>query len=224
MGRPRKIGPGIASRIAELIPEGETQAEFAKRLGFPETTVSNYTRGDRIPTADFLSRLREIAGADMNWIVSGEKPAGNPVAVGRNEVAIARYSVHASAGNGAVVLAEEVADWFRVGRDWLERYVPRGARTGVIEARGDSMEPTISDGDILLLNFDVDRQDVANGGVFVITIDGNLFVKRLQIMLDGSIMIRSDNERYEPERVDREYADEKMLVHARVVWSGGPLR
>ncbi|MCI5075589.1 S24 family peptidase [Oricola sp.] len=144
--------------------------------------------------------------------------------VGRNEVAIARYSVQASAGNGAVVLAEEVADWFRVGRDWLERYVPRGARTGVIEARGDSMEPTISDGDILLLNFDVNRQDVANGGVFVITIDGNLFVKRLQIMLDGSIMIRSDNDRYEPERVDREYADEKMLVHARVVWSGGPLR
>lgn len=137
---------------------------------------------------------------------------------------MARYAVQASAGDGAVVLAEEVADWFRVGRDWLERYVPRGARTGVIEARGDSMHPTIRDGDILLLNFDIDRQDVANGGVFVITIDGNLFVKRLQIMLDGSIQIMSDNELYDTELVDRECADEKMKVHAQVVWAGGPLR
>ena len=85
------------------------------------------------------------------------------------------------------------------------------------------MEPTIRDGDILLLNFQIDRQDVANGGVFVVTIDGNLFVKRLQIMLDGSIQILSDNEFYKPEIVEREYADDKMQVHARVVWAGGPL-
>jgi len=208
----------------------EKQAEFAERLGFPETTIGNYLRGDRVPTADFLSRLREKTGADINWLLTGESDSTLGFAEGAasystaESVAIARFSVQASAGDGAVVLAQEAADYFRVGRDWLERYMPRGARTGIIEARGDSMEPTIRDGDILLLNFDIHNQDIVSGGVFVITIDGNLFVKRLQIMLDGTIMIRSDNERYEPERIDREYADEKMQVHARVVWAGGPLR
>ncbi|WP_274384739.1 hypothetical protein [Oricola indica] len=43
-------------------------------------------------------------------------------------------------------------------------------------------------------------------------------------MLDGSTQTLSDNERYNPEIVDREYADEKIQVRARVVWAGWPLR
>lgn len=201
--------------------------EFADRLGVHVNTIANYERGDRKVDPEFLVKLRESAGVDVNWLLTGDSRSetANLVASSKDEaVSVARYAIQASAGDGAVVLAEEVADYFRVGRAWLERYVPRGARTGIIEARGDSMEPTIRDGDILLLNFEINRQDVANGGVFVISIDGHLYVKRLQIMLDGSIKILSDNNHYEAETVDREYADEKMMVHARVVWAGGPLR
>lgn len=197
---------------------GWSQARLADRLGVNQPDISRWKKGSE-PKGHNMEALRSLAVE--YGVLDRDQPTA---AVSENVVMVARYAVRASAGDGAVVLAEEVADWFRVGRDWLERYVPRGARTGVIEARGDSMHPTIRDGDILLLNFDIDRQDVANGGVFVITIDGNLFVKRLQIMLDGSIQIMSDNELYDTELVDREYADEKMRVHAQVVWAGGPLR
>lgn len=204
---------------------------LAEKTGIKRNTIYGWIKGPGEPRASDLVAISNETGCSIQWLATGidgepQRPDSLEALTSSpdNSVAVARFTVQASAGNGAVVLAEDVADYFRVGRDWLERYVPRGARSGIIEAKGDSMEPTIRDGDILLLNFDIERQDVANGGVFVITIDGNLFVKRLQIMLDGSIMIRSDNDRYEPERVDREYADEKMLVHARVVWSGGPLR
>jgi len=206
-----------------------SDAAFARRCGIKYTTLRGYLEG-KVPGLDNAGKIADAFGVSVDWLRGLDEERtqyqsqGSVPSISTGMVAIPRYAVQASAGGGAIVLAQDVDDYFTVGRNWLERYLPRGTRTGIIEARGDSMEPTIRDGDILLLNFDIGNQDIANGGVFVITIDGNLFVKRLQIMLDGSIMIRSDNERYEPERVDREYADEKMQVHARVVWAGGPLR
>lgn len=230
---------GLARQVTEAAEIVGGRKAAAEIMGVGPTTLDNYRTGKTQPKTLEYSRLMDARlstigrhfDAERTKIVekidASHKALETKGRAGKEStgwITVARYTVHASAGGGSVVLAEDVADYFRVGRDWLERYMPRGARTGIIEARGDSMEPTIRDGDILLLNFDIGNQDIANGGVFVITIDGNLFVKRLQIMLDGTIVIRSDNERYQPERVDREYADEKMQVHARVVWAGGPLR
>jgi len=44
------------------------------------------------------------------------------------------------------------------------------------------MEPPIRSGDILLPDFDISRRDAAKGGVFAVTVDCKLFVKRLRIM------------------------------------------
>jgi len=41
------------------------------------------------------------------------------------------------------------------------------------------MEPTIADGDTLILDFSIDSLVVNDGGVFVISVDGVLLVKRL---------------------------------------------
>ena len=154
MARPRKAASGVGERIESLIPDGVSVADFSEEIGISDRTLGNYIRGDREPSFEFLERLRRIAGVDLNWIVSGQSGThgadlvmsnGGTTMVaqlkgtkstGNESISVARYSVQASAGNGAVVLAEDVADYFRVGRDWLERYVPRGARTGIIEARG----------------------------------------------------------------------------------------
>jgi phage repressor protein C with HTH and peptisase S24 domain len=227
MGRPRKIAPGLGERILSLVRSDQTNAEFADEIGIADATLGNYLRGEREPSYDFLRRLRAVRGVDINWLITGEgksdvKPASRHKA--SNQVAIPRYAIHASAGGGAVVLSEEVEDYFTVSPDWLGRYLPKGGKVGIIEARGDSMEPTIADGDILILNFSIDSSAVNDGGVFVISVDGVLLVKRLQATVDGHILIRSDNDLYEQEKVTREFADERITVHAKVVWSGGPIR
>lgn len=197
-------------------------------LGVHANTIGNYERGDRQPDTDFLGLLRERIGADINWLITGEgNGSTTPAVLSQNllhQVSIPRYAIHASAGGGAVVLSEEVEEYFTVSPDWLSRYLPTGAKAGIIEARGDSMEPTIADGDILLLDFSIESSVVNDGGVFVISVDGVLLVKRLQVTVDGHILIRSDNDLYEQEKVTREFADERITVHAKVVWSGGPIR
>tara|TARA_R110002020_G_scaffold47651_1_gene135552 strand:+ start:9074 stop:9763 length:690 start_codon:yes stop_codon:yes gene_type:complete len=227
MARPRKIAPGIGERLLSLVPEGQNNADFAAEIGVADATLGNYLRGEREPSYDFLRRLRERRGVDINWLITGEGKGAKTHAVRHeisNQVTIPRYAIQASAGGGAVVLSEEVEDHFTVSRDWLARYLPKGAKVGIIEARGDSMEPTIADGDILILNFSIDSSVVNDGGVFVISVDGVLLVKRLQVTVDGHILIRSDNDLYEQEKVTREFADERITVHAKVVWSGGPIR
>ena len=48
-------------------------------------------------------------------------------------------------------------------------------------------------------------------------------IKRLQIMLDGDLRILSDNAAYSAQTVAANERDDKVIVHGRVVWSGGPM-
>ena len=53
---------------------GLTQEEFAKKLNTTQAVISNYERGARIPTADFLNRLTETFHLNINWLLTGEGP------------------------------------------------------------------------------------------------------------------------------------------------------
>ncbi|MCR5260620.1 MAG: hypothetical protein K6C94_02160 [Candidatus Gastranaerophilales bacterium] len=61
-------------------------------------------------------------------------------------------------------------------------------------ASGDSMETTIYDCDLLLV--DENRKDYNNGGIFIITINDEWYCKRLRLMLNGDLEIISDNPKY----------------------------
>ncbi len=214
----------VGDRIQIVADQLGSVPKLAAEAGIKATTIYGWIKGPGEPRASDIEAIAKATGANIDWLVTGNGEGGELPADSARYVSLPRYAVQASAGGGALVLSEEVNGTFTVGRDWLARYVPPGSKTGIIEARGDSMEPTIFDGDILLLNFSIDRSAVDGGGVFVITVDGSLLVKRLQVTLDGHVLVLSDNDNYETEKVTREYADERMIVHAQVVWSGGPIR
>ena len=80
------------------------------------------------------------------------------------------------------------------------------------EATGDSMEPTIRDGDLLLI--DTANAEIRDGRIYVINIDGFLSVKRLQVQFGGKIALVSDNTRYAPQIVMPSKRD-PLSVHPR---------
>ena len=235
MGRKRKTSPGLGERIASLIGQGQTQQEFAEFIGVPGQTLGNYLRGKREPSFDFLIRLKQKTDIDIDWLLTGDaekEERRNYLVYGFAEdreippasyISIPRYDIQASAGHGAFADRQEAADHLIVSRDWLSRYVGNGDRVVVIEAHGDSMEPTVRHGDLLMVEMKVEREDVAAGGVFVIAVAGMIMVKRLQVMLGGDLKISSDNRAYDPETVPAAERDDKVIVHGRVFWSGGPL-
>ena len=198
----------IEQRIQEAADRVGGVPRLSEMTGIKKTTLYGWIKGPSEPRASDLLAIAQAASVSVSWLVEGrDGPA--PYQLGFSEsdqapltteqpdmVTLPRFSVQASAGSGAVVLAEDVEEWFNVPWGWLSKYIPKGARFGLIEARGDSMEPTIADGDLLLLNFDFHRADIPLGGVYVITLSSMLMVKRLQVTPTGNVRVISDNDLY----------------------------
>jgi phage repressor protein C with HTH and peptisase S24 domain len=71
-----------------------------------------------------------------------------------------------------------------------------------INVLGDSMEPTLHDGDIIFINRTL--KDISKSGIFAISTEIGLFVKRVLQKSDGSIDLISDNSMYSVETVHSE--------------------
>jgi phage repressor protein C with HTH and peptisase S24 domain len=135
---------------------------------------------------------------------------------------IRRLNVSASAGPGALVESEQTAAEYGFDRRWLRDISSSSPDDlSIIRVDGSSMEPTLLDGDDIL----VDRSDEAphmRDGIYVLRRDQTLMVKRLSLHpTAGTLTIGSDNPAYstwtdcDPKSVD---------IVGRVIWAGRRLR
>lgn len=131
---------------------------------------------------------------------------------------VPRYDVLASAGGGADVHSEQVVDHLAFKTAWLKTDMGLAPNhLTLISAVGDSMEPTIREGDLLLIDHTQDQ--VTEDAIYVLRHDGLLIAKRLQKALDGTIYIRSDNTIYKELTVSKDNLADLRIV-GRVVWFG----
>lgn len=128
------------------------------------------------------------------------------------------YSVQVSTGPGAFPGSEEKPSRklaFR--RKWL-RYRGLAEKDLVLVfARGDSMEPTISDNNTLMI--DTSKTELSDGAIYVIRVNSHLVAKRVQTLTNRDIMLLSDNEAYRPETLTPEQSQD-LAVIGKVVWIG----
>jgi phage repressor protein C with HTH and peptisase S24 domain len=105
---------------------------------------------------------------------------------------------------------------FRFSSRWLRGQGFDPAMLSAIVVAGDSMEPTLRDGDEIL----VDRaQRPLRDGVHVVRVDDALLVKRIDTSRPGVLTLMSDNPSYRP----LELPPPDVQVIGRVVWKSGRL-
>lgn len=127
---------------------------------------------------------------------------------------IPRLSLGASAGPGVLADDEAAFDTIRFSARWLRSLGLRPGALSVIAVVGDSMEPTLRDGDEIL----VDRTPAPlRDGVHVVRIDDTLLVKRVDTGHPGVILLLSDNPAYSTITCK----PDEVTVIGRVVWKGG---
>ena len=133
-------------------------------------------------------------------------------------IAVPRLTAEASAGPGAFAGDERARSHLSFDPSWLRRLTGDVRRLSMITVRGDSMSPTLKDGDEIL----VDEGDAAmrlRDGVYVLRMDDALLVKRLALNpARRSMMVCSDNPAY-LNWPDCDPADFDIV--GRVVWAGG---
>ncbi|SON55769.1 Pyocin repressor protein [Hartmannibacter diazotrophicus] len=182
-----------------------------------------------VPNAEHLLLLSEL-GCDPTWLVTGKEaqaaPIG-PVAPIASEPAIVtlpHYVMALSAGKGIPEPDFPAREGIQLPEQWVRSVTGRNPRNLIVaHASGESMEPTIADGDLLIIDRTATKP--LHGKIFALSVDGDLLVKRIARRLDGSIHMISDN----PNKVaypDEELADTMDLqihVLGQVVWHGGAL-
>ncbi|QND45240.1 helix-turn-helix transcriptional regulator (plasmid) [Rhizobium lusitanum] len=218
----------FAKRLRDAI--GESVNAFAKRCEIPEATMRGYVNG-KFPPSDVALKIADTANVNLEWLISGRGPQGKaptePSISGRSIdirgrimddfAFIQRLDVQASAGSGAITINEDAVELLAFQSDWLKsRHInPTSAR--VLTAKGDSMEPTIRDGDILLV--DTSITSVRDNAIYIVVYGGHVLVKRVNLRRNGSLVLISDNDRHAPEEVpESEVLD--LHIAGRVMWFG----
>jgi phage repressor protein C with HTH and peptisase S24 domain len=119
-------------------------------------------------------------------------------------IAVPRIDARAAAGPGALVEDDRVIGEERVDARVLARLGVTAAALSMIEARGESMEPLIHDGDALFVDT-ADRRLSSRPGLFVLRFDSAVLVKHVA-RVGLEIQIRSENPAapaIDPVRADR---------------------
>ena len=225
---------GFVSRLQLVAAEWPSADRLAKATGVSASAFRKWLKGEAEPSRDRLVALAAAAGVSLAWLAQGEGPDPDFAALGARAnnrrpsdvLTAARYlvlpteSTAAAAGSGHVS-ADGATEFIGFRHDWIRNVFGREPGDLVLEtAIGESMEPHIHNGDLLL----VDTTDTTfrNFGVYVIEVREERLVKRVQRKFDGSLILISDNQVYQPEFIEAELAKE-VRVLGRVVWRGGPV-
>ncbi len=208
---------GARAALQRLIEErGEDYAGLSRLLGRNPAYVQQFIKrgSPRRLSEEDRRRLARYFGVDEATL-GGEASAANDRA---GPVIVPMLDVGASAGGGAAVDGERTRAHAAFDPAWLRKVASGGAdKLSIIRVEGDSMVPTLADGDEIL----VDRADATGrlrDGIYVLRLDGALMVKRLAFNPAArTVTIRSDNPAY-PSWEDCDPADVELV--GRAVWVG----
>lgn len=180
-------------------------------------------RAGRSLGADRVAALAEVL--DLEFYFGPRRDSG-PVEVIDKDAEYAHIPVHdvfLAAGAGATNDAEEIVDALAFRRDWLRRIGLDPSKAAIARARGDSMQPSIWDGDLLLIDRNRTMPPMPAKAdrpkrmpVFALLHDGEAKVKRLHLIDKGLAMLLSDNPDHQPCLV----TPESLQIIGKVVWWG----
>jgi phage repressor protein C with HTH and peptisase S24 domain len=243
--RPIKYAMGL--KVKEIRESKDwSQAFLAEKCGWSQSRIGNYESGRNGMDRPTVAVIAAALGVSESEILLVDAPTQMPFDPAINKaltdniafmheinnsmaaankvdsevVAVPRLDVSASMGPGSIVpdydvVAEEIV----LRKDWVARNlnITNTSNLAMITGSGDSMQPTFYDGDVLIVDSGI--KDVITDAVYVLTINDQLYIKRLQRRPDGSILMISDNKQYEPYLIEDGERDKfSVLGRVKLAW------
>ncbi len=208
----------IASRIKELINiSGQTANAFAKEVGISEPLLRKYLNG-ATPGVDKVVSIAQKSKVSVEWLATGDgsmyKEEVNSV-VSDDFITVPIYEAKLSAGYGAFNENSNIIDKLTLPKKVLPQQFAdlNHNRFGLLEVSGDSMEPTIYDGDLVLIDF---HDNKLQSGLTAFVFGDTAYVKRLAPFFNG-VEIMSDNSMYKPQQLSGKEIEQFKII-GKVVW------
>ncbi len=218
------------------LDKGITDIDLAKKLGTNKDTLAAYRQRKGLLKGEVIENLVHRYGFNPMWLFRGQGepfsgacdkypdicgPASGIAVVGEPDIQpdefvfIKHMRGKISAGTG--LDPDNISDYHCAFRkDWLRKKGVSPDNLSLIKVQGDSMEPTLLSGDLVLV--DHSRTVVApQGGIYAIATDHEIMIKRIQVLFpQNKLKIISDNPRYEPIEAD----PGQIRINGRAIWYG----
>lgn len=216
-------GKQFLQRLLDL--RGLNPNAMAQRAGKPalQSTVVRFLAGNQSrpstmqPIADFFGVA--VGGFyDPDKALEELARLGSAPAPGEPAIHVPLLANSGSMGGGIDALHEDVMlGSIALSEAWVSKRIQptRASALKFIHAYGDSMSPTFEDGDVLLVDTGVrDPHDI--DGVYVLSANNRLFIKRVRTRMDNVTEVSSDNPTVKT--VDVLNGGHSLDVLGRVVW------
>lgn len=223
-------------RLNLLISKHKNPHSFAKTCGISQSGLIRLVSGG-LPTLSVLIAIAKANNVSIEWLATGD---GDMV---KNSKEIPKeQAIHSNQNivtlNGNIINLDkihfitqyqlnkkhnEIIDpdsepQLAIHQNFLNNILKVSASDlAIIEVKGDSMLGEINDKDIVLINTsDTSLHD----GIYVLRINGDIIIKRVQKLLNGIVSIASANPVYQALEIDINRPPNDFSVIGRVVWFG----
>lgn len=225
----------------------KTDAELARVLEIQPPSIAGAKKRASIPKA-WLEKISSMFGVSIDWLVHGDSRHTTTIAELRRKLPAKKSTVERnsspkparvsdepdidmlfiplvearlSAGTGSLETSADGERKYAFRSDFLHR---KGCPNKMVLMRvsGDSMEPEIKDGDVVLL--DQGKKHILPGRMYAVGIEDAIYVKQIDTM-PGKLILKSMNSVYPPIEVDmRGDLAEQARILGQILWVGREYR
>lgn len=206
----------LVSRLrTQMLRRGLNPKTLAERANVGRSFVYDILSGKSTnPTSSKISAVAEELGVSVQYLLRGVH-AG--IAEGQREwsdvVEISTLQVEDSVSGSMVVTVGQKERPYYYRGQWVKDHLGvRAEDLRVITVSGDSMSPTLTEGDVVLI--DLTKRNPTPAGVFVLFDGVGLVTKRLEVIASGKASVMSDNKQYSS--YEAEFVD--LNIIGKVVW------
>lgn len=221
-------GAEARKRLVAALKRVGTQEDVCRATGIPVPTIQKIlSNNENINSDPAISRLLKLVGAadvTLHYVLTGETLQEGDYGITTNDAAANQrrlpvYDVYASAGGGAQVFEDKPTGFLHFPSKYADS-LGSADSLEIVRVTGDSMEPSFKAGDQVMIDTSASLRD----GVYVIRLDDQILLKRIQLLEPGKLRLISDNHIYPPQEIM--YGDLPSVhfeIKGRAVWTGRAL-
>lgn len=173
--------------------KGLSQYAFAKEIGVGQSTVGSWENGARKPNIDTTKKIAKYFNVPVSVLLDEDIPTATNKNSRRPGVKIPVYG-EVAAGMPFLAIenydSEDPDDWEEITEE-----MARGGDYFALRIHGESMEPKISNGDIVIVRI---QPDVESGEIAIVRVNGDSATCKKIKKTPQGVMLISTNPAYEP--------------------------
>lgn len=175
---------------------GLIAADMTRKTGMSAPAVKKWMDGSTSsPKYDDVVRAASALSVDPNWLMYGN---GSMDVVPSDQIELEMIDIKASCGGRGHINFEDIPAIKKILVDveWFRRHFGfyNSKTIKIVTASGDSMSPEIDDGDAVFV--DIADNISFRDGIYLLLIDDEVFIKRIQRLVSHKIALVSANKAY----------------------------